>query len=340
MMKLPMMVALGLLVSPCDAGIINLETTVEGCNANDASARGIVEQYLGDGVPDFSLYNTTRDARTDAVLLLKDTVFDYLNGDITVDTEFMQELGLTYGLTLTGYVVPGVLCLVFLLLLGLPLIFVRCCCSRKCCAPHHPLWGQDNGTLEDFPEPKCCAGSRSNKAPIFSTPVQSMGDNSKNAKHDPAANGNPVRPYTYWEQCSPVFFYIIFASFLVGVSISGTLAVGTIVSGLDGAVCSVDVLLIESQNFTNGLSGAVSGMLDVAIEVLDNVALVVGNARGFNVTAANVSRAGRSAIAGIDGLLTRTGSSYSFDSNTLGSSLSLLDDAAVTLDETDRKSVV
>ena len=61
------------------------------------------------------------------------------------------------------YVVPGVLCLVFLLLLGLPLIFVRCCCSRKCCAPHHPLWGQDNGTLEDFPEPKCCAGSRSNK---------------------------------------------------------------------------------------------------------------------------------------------------------------------------------
>ena len=31
-----------------------------------------------------------------------------------------------------------------------------------------------------------------------------------------------VRPYTYWEQCSPVFFYILFAALLVAVCISGT----------------------------------------------------------------------------------------------------------------------
>lgn len=60
---------------------------------------------------------------------------------------------------------------------------------------------------------------------------------------------------------------------------------------------------------SHGLAGAVGDMLDVAIEVLDNVAVIVANTRGVNETVANVSIAGRSAIDGIDALLARTGSS-------------------------------
>ena len=329
---------LGLLVTqpqPVNGGtLLTFESQVEGCNVNDKSARAVVEQYLGEGAPDFSLYNTTRDARASTHVYLKTTMFDFLSGDDDMDGDFMTEIGLTYGMSLVGYLVPGVLCLLFLLFMGLPLIFARCCCPRKCCAPHHPLWGQDNGTLEDFPEPKCCGGSRQSPAAAAAPPPSSNDPAVAKKEHDPAANGNPVRPYTYWEQCSPVFFYILFAAFLAGVSISGTLAVGTIVSGLDGGVCSVDILLIEAQNFTYGLSDAVNDMLGVAVSVLDNVAEIVSDSRGVGAVATNVSIAGASAIEGIDGLLARTGSSYSFDSATLSSSLGLLDDAAGTLDET------
>jgi len=317
------------LAAPASGAVFNLETSVEGCNDVDASARAIVEQYLGPDVPDFSLYNTTRDHRIGAVDTLKTALFDYLGGD-TVDGDFLQSVGIEYGTSLAGYVVPGVLCLIFLVLLGLPIIFVRCCCARKCCAPHHPLWGQEYGTLEDYPEPKCCGGSRKPlpKGVSEMTPVTDM-----SGKPQPSAT-HPVRPYTYCEQCSPVLVYIILAAFLLGVSISGTLAVGTIVSGLDGGVCSVDVLLLESRNFTHGLSDSVSAMLGVAIQVLDNIAIIVEDASGVSDIARNVSDAGGRAVGLIDNLLTKVGGSYSFDSGSITDSLTILDDAATILDST------
>ena len=317
------------LAAPASGAVFNLETSVEGCNDVDASARAIVEQYLGPDVPDFSLYNTTRDHRIGAVDTLKTALFDYLGGD-TVDGDFLQSVGIEYGTSLAGYVVPGVLCLIFLVLLGLPIIFVRCCCARKCCAPHHPLWGQEYGTLEDYPEPKCCGGSRKPlpKGVSEMTPVTDM-----SGKPQPSAT-HPVRPYTYCEQCSPVLVYIILAAFLLGVSISGTLAVGTIVSGLDGGVCSVDVLLLESRNFTHGLSDSVSAMLGVAVQVLDNIAIIVEDASGVSDIARNVSDAGGRAVGLIDNLLTKVGGSYSFDSGSITDSLTILDDAATILDST------
>ena len=234
------------LAAPASGAVFNLETSVEGCNDVDASARAIVEQYLGPDVPDFSLYNTTRDHRIGAVDTLKTALFDYLGGD-TVDGDFLQSVGIEYGTSLAGYVVPGVLCLIFLVLLGLPIIFVRCCCARKCCAPHHPLWGQDYGTLEDYPEPTCCGGSRKLDP--------------ANPPKDPA---RPVRPYTFWEQCAPVVAYGIFALLLVAVAIVGTLSAGTVGSGLDDSVCALDGLVVEARNFTYGLNGAISNVFDVS----------------------------------------------------------------------------
>jgi hypothetical protein len=131
------------------------------CNTVDASARSVVEQYLGDDVWDFSIYNTTRGWRLEHANWLQAKIIDDVveTGGVVFDVEAL----LPYILSLGGYAGPCVVCLLLLLLFILPLMFVRCCCAKCCCKPHHPLWGQGNGTLEDYPEPKCCGGSRKQK---------------------------------------------------------------------------------------------------------------------------------------------------------------------------------
>ncbi len=132
------------------------------CNTVDASARSVVEQYLGPNVWDFSIYNTTHAWRWEHATWLQDKIIgDVVNtGAIAFDD---IDALMPYIMSLIGYAGPCVLCLVLLILVVLPLMFVRCCCAACCCKPHHPLWGQGNGTLEDYPEPKCCGASRKAK---------------------------------------------------------------------------------------------------------------------------------------------------------------------------------
>jgi hypothetical protein len=307
--------------------LIDTSTTDEACNTVDASARSIIEQYLGSEVPDFSLYNTTRDGRTASVDTLEAVILDYLSGAIDINVNLIAEIGTTYGMSLAGYLVPGILCFLFCIFLGLPVFVIRCCCARKCCIPHHPLWGEEPGTLEDFPEPKCCGASRKlPKGVDEETDVEKWN------------NGNPtegtVRPYTYWEQCSPVFFYILFAAALAGFSISGVLAVGTIVSGLDGSVCAIDVLLIDAQTFTLSLSNAIGGMLNTGVAQLDAVATIIDGASSVAGDAATVYDSGVVALQSIDDLIVSSGSTYSFDTSSIDSALSTLSSAGTELDNT------
>lgn len=289
------------------------------CNNVDSSARAIIEHYLGPDVPDFSLYNTTKANRATVSQALEDALLEVIagldSGGGEPDMSPITDLIVDYAMSLVGYVAPGLLAFLFALFAGTPILFVRLCCARKCCAPHHPLWGQENGTIKDYPPPKCCGCSRKDPP---------------DAKPDDAI----IRPYTYWEQCSPVFFYILFAAFMTSVCISGTLAVGTILSGLDGSVCAVDTLIGDAQNFTNGLAGAMGDMLDTGVEKLDEVADIIAGASAVSGDAGAVATIGEDAVAGIDALISDTASGYNFDSAAVSSALSALSSASATLDST------
>ena len=73
------LLVLGFATTTTNAALINTSIEVEGCNSNDVSARAVVEQYLGDGVPDFSLYQTTKTARATVVASLTDNLLMYVS---------------------------------------------------------------------------------------------------------------------------------------------------------------------------------------------------------------------------------------------------------------------